>query len=71
MSDGSRTGRHDEPVEEPQAQPPVTGDRGVDRIVADLQQAMGEDPEQIVTALTEAHGRLQARLSDPGPTPPR
>lgn len=50
---------------------PVTGDAGVDRVTADLQQTMGEGPEQVVAALTEAHRRLQARLSDPGPTPPR
>ncbi|WP_131105026.1 hypothetical protein [Ornithinimicrobium sufpigmenti] len=50
---------------------PVTGDPAVDRVLADLQQAIGDDPEQVVTALTEAHRRLQARLSDPGPTPPR
>lgn len=50
---------------------PATGDPAVDRVLADLQQAIGDDPEQVVTALTEAHRRLQARLSDPGPTPPR
>ncbi|QFG68808.1 hypothetical protein [Ornithinimicrobium pratense] len=59
------------PQDEHQDERPVTGDPGVDRITADLQQAMGEDPEQVVTALTEAHRRLQARLSDPGPTPPQ
>lgn len=71
MSDEPQVGRQDEPAEDPQVERPVTGDLGVDRIVADLQQAMGEDPEQMVAALTEAHRRLQARLSDPGPTPPQ
>ena len=60
-----QTGRPD------QVERPVTGDPGVDRITADLHQAVGEDPEQVVASLTEAHRRLQARLSDPGPTPPQ
>jgi hypothetical protein len=53
----------------PEAERPVTGDPGVDRTLADLEQALGSDEQDAVSALTEAHRRLQARLSDPGPTP--
>lgn len=60
-----QTGRPDQA----EVERPVTGDPGVDRITADLRQAVREGPEQVVAALTEAHRRLQARLSDPGPTP--
>lgn len=52
-------------------------DRAADRVEgpADGQRddaaSAESDPEtDPVTALTEAHRRLQARLSDPGPTPP-
>lgn len=50
--------------------PPVTGEHGVDRIISDLQSQLRGDGTDAVTALTEAHRRLQARLSEPGPTPP-
>lgn len=49
---------------------PVTGDAGVDRTLADLERALGSEEQDVVSALAEAHRRLQARLSDPGPTPP-
>lgn len=49
---------------------PVTGDPGVDRITADLEEALRDGQQDPTGALTEAHRRLQARLSDPGPTPP-
>lgn len=51
---------------------PETGDGAVDRILADLDEVLTEDPDEQVAAVTEAHRRLQARLSGPAPTdPPR
>lgn len=54
------------------AEPPVTGDRGVDTILTDLQEALEGDQQDRVDALARAHRQLQERLSEPGPPhPPR
>ena len=50
--------------------PPVTGDGVVDRVLTDLETQLRGDQPDAVSALTDAHRRLQARLTDPGPTPP-
>lgn len=76
---GERTERPGEPTERPGDQleqqgsgRPETGDRGVDRILTDLDEALTADPDEQVAAVDEAHRRLQARLSGPAPTdPPR
>lgn len=52
--------------------PPRTGDAEVDRALADLDAGLQGTGEEQLEALTRAHRRLQARLSEPTeqPAPP-
>lgn len=54
------------PGPRPADQADLTGDAGVDRVLRDLAAGLSvEDPDAQVEAVTEAHRRLQARLSGP------
>lgn len=54
------------------AVPPRTGDAEVDRALTDLDEGLQGTGEEQLEALTRAHRRLQARLSEPTeqPAPP-
>ncbi|GAA1182103.1 hypothetical protein GCM10009584_25260 [Ornithinimicrobium humiphilum] len=65
MSDQGRPGTP------PAPERPVTGDRGVDDVLAAFDRAVAEGPGAHAEAAAEAHRTLQARLtSPPEPAPP-
>lgn len=56
-----------DPASRPAPSVPATGDRAVDEAIALVTRAHRDGPAERVEALTEAHRRLQARLTAPPP----
>lgn len=71
----STGGQGQDPSARPEAAPgssgrPGTGDREVDRVLAELDERLCAQPEGHVEDIAEAHRQLQARLAGAAVPPP-